>query len=557
MNAPRILIVDDSEDDGMLAASRLKRALPDAQCERVETPEGLAAALEGGPWDVVICDHAMPRFDSMRALQMVREHAIDVPFIVYSGHYDRHQGDDALRAGASEVVQKSDPARLVPVVTRELARHSPGGPHRIDPRFDPVTGLPQREWFTAQVEVRVESHRESGAGLAVLHVALDRFQRIEHAYGAAAAQALLAQVSARLQRELGSSDLLARVADHEFMALIDRFEEPRLAQRRAERLMRAFDEPFENGGNTFYVTASGGLGVHATGGDTSALLGAAHRALERARTRGINRFEIQRVELAAPAPEQAPVDAVPPAELFLLAHPIVAMPNRRLVGLEVVARRQHPTLGLLAPDLAAPLSGEGTGAVVASWLLSETLDFASLLRKNHPELKLALNLSRWIAADPDAARELLEAFQADPSKASSFEIALAERWVLAQPERAATLAHELHAAGLHVALDDFGTTYGPLAPLHSLEVDTLKLSTALVRDPTGTGRNAALEGAVAFGRALGAAVLARGVQTDVQVAKLAALGVTHAQGPLFPPRSAATWLAAADAAGSEVLQALG
>lgn len=547
MNAPRILIVDDSEDDGLLAASRLKRALPDADCERVDTPEGMAAALDSHDWDVIICDHSMPRFDSMRALQMVRAHGMDTPFIVYSGHYDRHLGDDALKAGATDIVQKTDPARLVPVVTRELSRRTPGGPGRVEPHFDAVTGLPSRDWLLAQLEARIESHRESGAGLALLHVALDRFNRIEHAYGSPAARALLKQVCARLQRELGSSDLLARAGDHDFLALLDRFEEPRLAQRRAERLMRAFDEPFENGGNTFYVTASGGLGLHAPGGDTTALCEAAARALERAKARGINRFEQQRVEPAPPpAAEPQPAESVPPAELFLLAHPIVALPNRRLVGLEVVARRQHPQLGLLAPDLAAPIAGP-QGGVVASWLLAETLDFASLLRKNHPELKLALNLSRWIASDPDAPRELLDTFAADPSKAASFEIALGERWVLAQPDRAAALAQELHASGLQVALDEFGTTYGPLAPLHSLEVDTLKLSASLVREPSGSGRNAALEGAVAFGRALGAGVLARGVQSDVQVARLASLGVTHAQGPLFPPRSASTWLAASDA----------
>jgi CheY-like chemotaxis protein len=82
----RVLLVKDSAEDAALLVRCLKRAGYAPTTERVETAEAMNAALERGTWDIILSDHRMPLFSAFGALRLVRERALDVPFIVVSGN---------------------------------------------------------------------------------------------------------------------------------------------------------------------------------------------------------------------------------------------------------------------------------------------------------------------------------------------------------------------------------------------------------------------------------------------------------------------------------------
>ncbi len=81
----RVLIVDDSEDDTLLLIRGLSRGGFQPEFERVETPEGLAAALAKKSWDIIISDYAMPHFSGLAALSALHESGLDIPFLLVSG----------------------------------------------------------------------------------------------------------------------------------------------------------------------------------------------------------------------------------------------------------------------------------------------------------------------------------------------------------------------------------------------------------------------------------------------------------------------------------------
>jgi two-component system cell cycle sensor histidine kinase/response regulator CckA len=116
----RLLLVEDSADDALLVVRELRRGGFDPTVERVETREGMIAALERGGWHLVISDYSMPLFDAPGALALVREHGLDVPVIIVSGTIGEETAVAALRAGASDFIVKGRLARLVPAVEREL-----------------------------------------------------------------------------------------------------------------------------------------------------------------------------------------------------------------------------------------------------------------------------------------------------------------------------------------------------------------------------------------------------------------------------------------------------
>ncbi len=116
----RVLLVEDSESDAALLELALERAGFDLKSERVETAEGLTAALARQDWDVVIADYVMPGFDGLSALALVKSRGLDLPFIIVSGHITDDTAVAAMKAGAHDYVMKDNLTRLAPAVEREL-----------------------------------------------------------------------------------------------------------------------------------------------------------------------------------------------------------------------------------------------------------------------------------------------------------------------------------------------------------------------------------------------------------------------------------------------------
>lgn len=116
----RVLLVEDSENDALLLELALQRTGFSAQCERVQTADGLANALDNQEWDVVIADYVMPQFDGLSALALVKEKGFDLPFIIVSAHITDDTAVAAMKAGAHDYVMKDNLTRLGPAVEREL-----------------------------------------------------------------------------------------------------------------------------------------------------------------------------------------------------------------------------------------------------------------------------------------------------------------------------------------------------------------------------------------------------------------------------------------------------
>ncbi len=116
----RALIVEDSEDDALLLVEYLQRANFRLEWQRLDTEEALLKALEQ-TWDIVFSDYSMPYFSGARALEVIKRHDPDIPFIFVSGTIGEDTAVTGMRAGAQDYVMKGNLTRLVPAVYRELS----------------------------------------------------------------------------------------------------------------------------------------------------------------------------------------------------------------------------------------------------------------------------------------------------------------------------------------------------------------------------------------------------------------------------------------------------
>ncbi|KAF1080211.1 MAG: hypothetical protein GQF41_3379 [Candidatus Rifleibacterium amylolyticum] len=114
------LQVEDSESDAALVFRLLKKAEFEVHGERVESAEDLRLALSRKQWDVIIADYHLPGFDAYKALSILQETGLDIPFIGISGKVGNEIAAEIMRRGAADYLTKDELVRLVPVIKREL-----------------------------------------------------------------------------------------------------------------------------------------------------------------------------------------------------------------------------------------------------------------------------------------------------------------------------------------------------------------------------------------------------------------------------------------------------
>lgn len=116
----RLLVIEDEDDDFVLLVQHLKRCGYDVDATRVETEDDLRGALARGGYDAIISDYSLPTLDAPSALAVVKESAVDIPFIIVSGTVNEDIAVAAMRAGAHDFMSKNRLARLAPALEREL-----------------------------------------------------------------------------------------------------------------------------------------------------------------------------------------------------------------------------------------------------------------------------------------------------------------------------------------------------------------------------------------------------------------------------------------------------
>ncbi|MBX7098339.1 MAG: response regulator [Myxococcaceae bacterium] len=116
----KVLIVEDVPHDAELLVRELRKGGFEVTFERVDTAEAMGLSLRERAWDLVVSDYSLPRFSGPAALALVKEHRLDVPFIIVSGTVGEEVAVESIRLGAHDFMAKGQYARLVPAVKREL-----------------------------------------------------------------------------------------------------------------------------------------------------------------------------------------------------------------------------------------------------------------------------------------------------------------------------------------------------------------------------------------------------------------------------------------------------
>lgn len=544
--SPKILIVEDSADDALLIQLHLRRVAPEAMFERVDDEASMTRALNASEWDLVICDHSLPRFDSGRAMELLRRCGQDIPLVIFSGQMENELAINAMNSGAQDYVPKHEPSRLLPVVERELrnvgmrrAKRSAESSVIQLSRYDSLTRLPNLDHLREVMTRTLGEQGERGHSPAVMCFDLDRFRRINESFGYAAGDALIRQVAARLQRLADKGDLVARMGQDEFAIFLPWTVDQAHACQLADHVTIELSQPFLIEGQELFLTISGGVAVFPEhGSDPATLIKNAESAMFSAKSLGGNRILKYAREINFETSYQLKLEnslrqSVARNELFLMYQPIVDLRSGRIVGSEALVRWNHPDLGLVRPDEFIRIA-EQTGLIVelGDWILLEACRTTRAWQlAGHHDLKIAVNFSALQFKMGDAAGNIARILRETGLPAGSLELEITESIAMSDAGSTLMTLQALKETGATIAIDDFGTGFSSLSYLKRFPIDVLKIDRSFVRDLPCDDEDAAITRTICgLGQSLRLLVHAEGVETAAQLDFLRALGCHRAQG---------------------------
>ncbi len=403
---------------------------------------------------------------------------------------------------------------------------------------DPLTRLPNRAMLSRHLDERI---LRSSPSAAILFIDLDDFKTINDSLGHAAGDELLVLVAERLSSRTRADDLVARLGGDEFVVAVGSADRARTLAL-ADRLQRSIQRPYRIRNRNVGMRASIGV-VFADGRtDAETLLRDADAAMYRAKQAGKGRVAVFDPGMHIEAVERLDLETDMRAGLrtgqFDLAYqPIVELDTGRVVSFEGLARWRHPGRGLLLPGAFIGLA-EGTGLV---WDLGVRLlraGCSQLAAWRAPdggdEVRLSLNVSPRQLDDARFVETVARSIEHAGLAPAAIDLELTETaFVLDQRQMRRTL-DGLSRLGVGLVLDDFGTGYSALSYLTRLPLTGLKIDRSFVHSLVLSDRDAAVVRAtIAFAGALGLPVVAEGIETDEQLARLVEMGCRLGQGYLL------------------------
>ncbi len=407
---------------------------------------------------------------------------------------------------------------------------------------DPLTGLPNRALLMERLNLSIAKARRNGRLLAVLFLDLDLFKAVNDGVGQLAGDVIFQEVARRIEASVREDDTVARIGGDEFVVLLPEITRAEDAVVVARKVLEAIAQPFSSSGRRVDLTTSIGVSVYPDDGqDSEALLRSADHAMERAKTRGRNNYQVSIPEQTEEAVQRMALQAglrqaIERDELVLHYQPVLSLTTGRIVEMEALVRWQHPQRGLIMPGGFIDLA-EKAGMMVplGEWVLTHASRQARTWQDmGFTDLRMAINLSPSQFHERNLISSVRAALSESALRPETLEIEITEGVAMEDAEITVTNLLALRELHVGVSIDDFGTGYSSLSYLKRFPVTTLKIDRSFVTDVvTNSADRGIVRAVVAMAHGLDLNVIAEGVETKEQFTYLRESGCDALQGYWF------------------------
>jgi diguanylate cyclase (GGDEF)-like protein len=450
---------------------------------------------------------------------------------------DNASAHAAIEAGASQIVGDPLDVEMLDIALLLASRHvdrlTRAGERRIEPIPRPGKAARSNGKATS-----IQSELFANP-TALLLIGLKRFDAINAAFGRETGDDLLIAVERRIEtvaRDAGGDGAIVKRSGGTDFILVPGSITAADRLALANRVVIQLERPFMAGDHFVALGASIGIIETRAGEPEPDVLRRAQVALAAARDDDVAvRVLSAQDEGTALFDASLETDlrrALDNDEIDILFQPQVSVTNGQIVGVEALARWQHPQHGELgAETLFSVAKRSDYLTALSAHVQRRAATKAAAWPSALDSLRLSVNVTAEDIARPEFAGNFLAMIDETGFPRERLTVEITENGLIADLMAAATLLASLRSGGCRVAIDDFGTGYSSLAYLKALPLDYLKIDKHLAQDIAGTARDRiVVRGVIDMARSLGLAVVAEGVETEEQLTLLAREGCNYYQG---------------------------
>ena len=409
---------------------------------------------------------------------------------------------------------------------------------------DPLTGLPNRQFFNERLRAAVQSADQSGQSLALLFLDLDLFKEINDSMGHATGDRLLVEVAGRMQASVNpENSFVARLGGDEFVVLLHDASDKARIDSLCRTILDQITEPYCLGGDPLRISASLGVALYPRDAeDAETLMRHVDMAMYVAKDSGRNCFHYFDRSMRERARMQRDLmyalpQAIEDSQFFLLFQPIHAFGTGRIVQAEVLLRWRHPEFGVVSPADFIPFAEERLLIrPLGDWVFREAIRQLARWREDlAPDLRLTINVSPGQLGLEDAGLEVVFGlFDSLGLPPDCLVLELGEQMLMNENPQAWDRLRRLHDAGLRFSVGAVSIGMPALLAVHELPFETIKLERATT-ERLLDGRHAAMvsEAIITLAHRLGLRVTAEGITRQAQYELLRDAGCDEGQGYWF------------------------
>jgi diguanylate cyclase (GGDEF)-like protein len=412
--------------------------------------------------------------------------------------------------------------------------------------YDMLTNIPNRTLLLDKLKAFLGKKRQNKEYAALLSLDINHFKKVNETYGHDVGDHLLQQVVKRIDDNIDSHEIFARVTGNKFVILlpsldIDEALSKEMTLKYISKLQDIFTPPFNIAGDKYHVSFTIGV-VLFNDIDASAydLLKRSETAMYAAKKSARGTSQFYQSSMSQETYETLMLEndmhkAMANDELIVYYQPQLDVQQNKIIGAEALIRWSHPEKGFISPALFIPVAEEsGTIIKLEEWIIDKVLSEMKDLSQRMSGFILdhiAINISTVHFLQPHFVEKLMLQVHKYGVNPKWIELEITESGLMRNIDEAVRKIKELKNFGFTFAMDDFGTGYSSLAYLKELPVDMVKIDQSFIMNMhKSKGDATIIEAVVAIAEKFDFKVLAEGVEDKETLASLKKLRCNSYQG---------------------------
>lgn len=570
-----LLIVEQSEAERVLYSSMVNTFGFNVTIFEAMNGKSAVDLIEQNTFGCILLNNDLPDMNAQSVLAQIQDGpSLSIPVIVLTNKEQKDLAIELMESGATDYIPKCQCTKLVlnKVILYALARAQY---RKVQTDFqkaivknieqenlkvknealklaneklkqlamrDPLTGLPNRNYFAQQMDQALLSAQRACTILGVLYFDLDGFKYVNDTYGHKIGDDLLNCVAARVKQVIRQKDVFARIGGDEFVLLIDDATEPAYLGIVAAKICKELKAEFLI--DTFEIHTSCSIGIATfphSGQSCEHLIKNADSAMYRAKRFGRNNYKFFSAEMNIQVDNQFAVErdlriGLEKNQFELYYQPKYSLISKEIVGAEALIRWNHPKKGFLRPDHFIAIAKQSELIIdLGDWVRHEVCrQLAQWGQAGLDLVRISINIADKECAKNRVLQNLLDEvirFDIDPKL---LELELTEQTLANGIKSEISDFKVLERMDIQLAIDDFGTGNSSFLCLKELPVDVLKIDKGFIENVTTSAKVAAITTTIIeLAKKLNITCIAEGVENKDQVKFLQEHNCEFAQGYFF------------------------